>query len=467
MATGSGASTTYAGKAHEHIPEFSGKASDYKEYRKRLILYDKKMKLANRGGETSFNVLSSLKGRAWDACEDISMQELEGDGGMKLILERLDRVFKFDAITELPADFETFFIGLSRRKSQNIQEYSAEFERALRKLQQHQVQLPDKVVGWWYLRRAGLSKEQRQMIMTTMDGEKLSLETVRKGVNFVIGQDTVPDAHSSNAGRWNRNGKDSIYYEDDAEYYDDWEEWEHDEDDIQWADEGAAYYEDDECEETYAAHEDAATEYDEVLANYVEAKQKLAQLRVSRGFFPVVALAPDGRGHGGKGSSKGKHVKGKGKTKSKQLPRPPPRPKERGRAALGSSKVGASKCRRCGQAGHWARDCPTAGAGKRKAETEAGDAMMVTFAESTLKLDESSDAAMLDCGAASVIASKFQLRKYVNLLKAVGFKVDAIPVWRCSKGFSVWKWQHEHHAMVHTPPHFLWWCAARLLGLCH
>ena len=26
------------------------------------------------------------------------------------------------------------------------------------------------------------------MIMTTMDGEKLSLETVRKGVNFVIGQ---------------------------------------------------------------------------------------------------------------------------------------------------------------------------------------------------------------------------------------------------------------------------------------
>ena len=44
-------------------------------------------------------------------------------------------MFKFDAITELPTDFETFFVNLSRRKSQNIQEYSAEFERALRKLQ--------------------------------------------------------------------------------------------------------------------------------------------------------------------------------------------------------------------------------------------------------------------------------------------------------------------------------------------
>ena len=127
------------------------------------------------------------------------------------------------------------------------------------------------------------------MIMTTMDGEKLSLETVREGVSFVIGQ----DAHSSNAGRWTRNAKDSIYYEDDAEYYDDGEEWEPDEDDVQWADEGASYYEDnDGCEENYAAYEDAATEYNEVLANYVEAKQKLAQLRVSRGYFPVAALAP-------------------------------------------------------------------------------------------------------------------------------------------------------------------------------
>ena len=123
-------------------------------------------------------------------------------------------------------------------------------------------------------------------------------------------------------------------------------------------------------------------------------------------------------------------MKVKGKTKSKQMPGPPPRPKDRGRAALAGSKVGASKCLQCGQAGHWARDCPTAGAGKRIAENEVGDISMVTFAESTLKLDESSDAAILDGGAASVIASRFQLRKCVNFLKAVGFKVDDIRVWR-------------------------------------
>ena len=107
--TSSQTSSTYAGKAHEHVPEFTGKATDYKEYRKRLMLYEKKMALAGRGTETSFNVLCTLKGRAWDACEDISMSDLEGSSGMARIYERLDKIFKFDAITELPGDFEAFF----------------------------------------------------------------------------------------------------------------------------------------------------------------------------------------------------------------------------------------------------------------------------------------------------------------------------------------------------------------------
>ena len=51
----------------------------------------------------------------------------------------------------------------------------------------------DKVVGWFYLRRAGLKQDQRQMVMSTLSAEKLSLETVRKALNFVIGQDNMPD----------------------------------------------------------------------------------------------------------------------------------------------------------------------------------------------------------------------------------------------------------------------------------
>ena len=439
--TSSGSGTTYAGKAHENIPEFSGKANEYKEYRKRLTLYDKKMSLAGRGKETAFNVVSSLKGRAWDACEDMDMATLEGADAMKQVLEKLDRVFKYDALTELPADFEAFFVTLSRKRSQSVQEYSADFERALRKLDAHNVQLPDKVIGWWYLRRAGISKEQRQMIMSHLGTSQISLDNMRRGMNFIIGQDTVPDknAKHNTTSRWSRGGKESIFYEEDADDGHDWDEDDYD-DDAYWFDEGAAYYDDDgedETDEAYAAFDDAAAEYDEIMANYVEAKQKLQQLRVSRGYFPVVALGPDVKGGGpSKGGNRKGKTKGRGKSsKGKQMPRPPPRPKERGRAAL-SGKIGASKCLRCGQAGHWAKDCPAAGGSKRKADDAEVDVNMV---EETgvidLTLDETSDSAMLDCGAASVLTSRTQLIKYIKFLETAKFNVKDIPVWKCQKGF--------------------------------
>ena len=60
-----------------------GKSNDYKEYRKRVLLYERKMDLAGRKTETAFNVMSSLKNRAWDACEDLTMEVLESERGMK------------------------------------------------------------------------------------------------------------------------------------------------------------------------------------------------------------------------------------------------------------------------------------------------------------------------------------------------------------------------------------------------
>lgn len=33
----------FASKAHEYVPEFSNKSQDYKEFRKRVLLYEKKI----------------------------------------------------------------------------------------------------------------------------------------------------------------------------------------------------------------------------------------------------------------------------------------------------------------------------------------------------------------------------------------------------------------------------------------
>ena len=447
-------SSTYAGKAHEHVPEFTGKATDYKEYRKRLMLYEKKMALAGRGTETSFNVLCTLKGRAWDACEDISMSDLEGSSGMAKIYERLDKIFKFDAITELPGDFEAFFCTLQRRKNSTLQEYAGDFERALRKLEAHNVNLPDKVIGWYFMRRAGLTQSQRQMIMSSIGTETLSLDTVRKAMNFVIGQDSLPhhDGPGRSSGRWQKTPytKDSVYYEEEYENDDDDEA--DDGGDCYWADgdEGEEYEDEEIDDEVHVAQDDLAAEYDDVMVNYSEARQKLNQMRMSRGYYPVVAMVPEqpsssgkgsymsykGKGSGGgKGKGKSGKSKGKGGGQQRQAPKPPSA-KARGRAVLG-----AEKCLRCGQAGHRAKACPVAGT-KRKADSSLeADVNMVsdTVIDIQLTSDEaigsSDDVAMMDCGAGSVLTSEEQLKKYLKVLMASGFEVGKIPVFRCKKGF--------------------------------
>ena len=387
--------------------------------------------------------MAALSGRAWDAVEDMDMAELESDQGTKKLLERLDSVFKFDAITELPADFETFFMHTHRRRNQTIQEYTADYERQLRRLESHNVVLPDKVIGWFYLRRAGLKQDQRQMVMSTLSVEKISLETVRKALNFVIGQGNTPIGDVSPTSKWSK--KDSIYYEDEWSQLHDWEDIDYEDEAeetyYQWDDADAAYYENEEEVDSLLPAEDAAAEYDEIYAAYVEAKNKVNQMRLARGFYPVVAMI-DGQPKEPtyKGSSKGKKGKSKkGKGFSKQAPRAPPQTRARGRAALGGVK-----CLRCGTTGHYARNCPQA-VNKRKAEAPAEDEVLmvdndgeidnINIYEEDGTESEPDDTAIWDCGAASVLVSRSHLRRYVKMLMIAGYDVHKIKAWTCQKGF--------------------------------
>ena len=320
--------------------------------------------------------------------------------------------------------------------------------RQLRRLAAHEVALPEKVIGWYYLRRAGLSQQQRQLIMSTITTSTLSLDSVRKAVKFVIGQDQTPEGPAGRDTRFNKLKDTSIYnladdswsYEpepDDA-YYEDEESWEIGPEDslsqIMWQEDPAPQETD---EEQILMAMDAASEYDDIMANYVEARSKLNQLRVSRGYYPVVAMVPDQKSYTG-GAGKGKGKKGKVKGKGKQQPKPPSA-KARGRAALG-----AIKCLRCGRAGHMAANCPSQAQNKRKTEAdpESEIHMVVdtTITEEVNIFDEDGtesepdDTAMFDCGAASVIIGTQQLRRLMKALLMKGCDVASIPAWKCEKG---------------------------------
>lgn len=151
------------------IPTFSGLPQHYREWRKRIALYHSKMKLAKRAGESVLNVVSSLTGAAWRLMEDFDPSNAEKEGAFEELLGKLDTHFEYDSRTQLPGDFDAYF-SLHRKPQQSLMEYVTLHDELLRRVSKHGIDLPDAVQGWHLLRRASLTKEQKQLI--TSNGEE-------------------------------------------------------------------------------------------------------------------------------------------------------------------------------------------------------------------------------------------------------------------------------------------------------
>ena len=98
--------------------------------------------------------------------QDLDLKELESKTGLDILLKRLDKQWSFDGKVEMPNNLGAFFFKLKRRQHQTLLEYTAEFHQVLRQVTKHKVDLPDKVTGWMMLKRAGLTREQEQMVQT-------------------------------------------------------------------------------------------------------------------------------------------------------------------------------------------------------------------------------------------------------------------------------------------------------------
>ena len=442
-----------------YVPTFDNQQKNYREFRKRCELYKRKMEMGSRESETVFNIVTLLTGKAWDLVEDFSVEQLAATNAFEAVFARLDSGFRYDPLTELPDDFELFFIRLQRKSGQTLQDYMTDFMKAERRLKNsHKVDLPEKVKAWWFLRRSGITREQRQLILTNVGIAGLAMDTVMKAMSFILGQDSKMEGNmrfgkasymteayyhrdededlewmTSDAG----DGQLPVYYEQDDERPEEL-----------WFDDGQDYYQDD--PHSYA-HDPVfdVDEYDEIYTSYHDAKTKLNAMRMSRGFYPVVvALDGSSKGDGRAKGSTGAGKKGKSKGKTKSSKGKSPNPKGRASAAIG----GKTLCLRCGQAGHWARNCPQAANADKKRKIEGAEdinMVMDVTPEECYNLDtedgdyDSDDRAVQDGGAASVLGSSKQIRKYLRYLMEKGFDLNKIKVFECTKTFSYGNSQRE------------------------
>jgi len=187
----------------------------------------------------------------------------------------------------------------------------------------------------------------------------------------------------------------------------------------------------------------------------MDARKRFNELRMSRGFFPVVAYDPNAAGSSNIGQlpmpPKGKDKKGKSKGRGKNLfkynkpPMKPHDPKGRAQAAIGPQYL------RCGSSTHKTAQCtqgtskPTpkaspAGPNKRQAtEGIAATSMMdpengmVIFEDQ--KGSQRPDCVMMDPGASSFLMGFGPLSRYIDHLKKLQFPVHEIVFKKANRTF--------------------------------
>ena len=443
--------------ADRGVPTFAGDMKEFREYRKRAEIYQLKQKIMGKSDqEVGLSLMSGLTGTAWDVIEHIDVlayspdgdKTFEGENGLVAkIFKELDAAFRYDKKTEMPNSFENFFFKGGRRPRESLLEYFTRVQKLTRSVKEHGIELPDEIQGWLLLRRAGLKKDDRLMIMSRMNDMKI--DTVTQALTFTYGQDAVLD-HTRPKG----SGKGHAYYvedfseENDTEptLDDDFEPFhEVDEEDVHYL-----YDEDFDADQSYyqTPGDDcfSVDEYDEVYANYVDARKRMNDLRLARGFYPVVALGPDGQSSSvaatpmRTNASTPTPSKGKGKSKptpkgkSKGKPSSSTAPSAKSRA---SSMRGDSVCLRCGQKGHWARNCPNNPQGVKRARDRDPDDMVAMVADS-VDAHSGEDIAnsrmgMLDGGASTMVVGSATLWRYVTHLLQHGVDVRDLDAFQCSK----------------------------------
>ena len=318
---GNGAAAPYRGldsglaKAAPSTDGLSQKT--YRSYRRRLELY---MKQCHRRGrdaaiEGAFLVVSLLKDSAWEATEQLDLDEIERNSQpFKPILALLDTLYQYEDVIEVPSRCEEFFQDFVRLKGEELQAYIIRHRTMLKKMKEVKVDIPPLLAGWHLLTRAGIPRWTHVQVKS-MSGGDMDYEKVATALMRMFGGDSKPNVKDL------KSSKDEGFYEEEEEvdfeeewYEDDWSGWGQE-----------ALYEDEDYvvdaepeEEWNEELEQAADGVEEAYVSYIESRRRMRDLALARGFYPVVALGPEAeKGNRGKGDGRAKGGKGKGKRKGK------------------------------------------------------------------------------------------------------------------------------------------------------
>ena len=139
-------------------------------------------------------IVLSLEGEAQDAILELEPSVISGDDGVNKIIERLDKIYKKDILTQKYNALESF--ETYRRKPYR-RDFLTEFDKRYHKTKSHGTTMSSDLLAYRLLKSANLTTRDEQLIKATVT--ELSYEVVKSKLMKIFSDTSeVPTAELDN-----------------------------------------------------------------------------------------------------------------------------------------------------------------------------------------------------------------------------------------------------------------------------
>ena len=295
-------------------------------------------------------MMQALTGRAFDSVrhliDDSDWLDATDNGEQLLELLSKPEYYGKEELESLYQAMHKLFYSELRKDDDDLPAFRSRFEQAVRKVQKHKVELPSEALGFLFLKQSKIGAESFERLITMTNGD-LRFDAVVDGLRrlkmkFLDGDE---QAASKKRHMWMQETVDEETHEFSGDMA-------HDDDDIDLIEQALADLDGDETSKTAEVTEDGAREIlmtlikqkvnKPVSMTYKQVQQQKREVRNARGYRPVVGANNQGLG-----------------TMRRDL----------------QQLKSVTRCKSCGEVGHWHRECPqkNANSGKIPASSTGGN----------------------------------------------------------------------------------------------
>ena len=277
----------------------------YKNWRRRAKLMLAALPSTISKEKYGARLMEHIRGEAEALLETLEVEVIVKEGGDENIFKMLDDKYLPMQRDLLQSALKLFFYDLSVKPGENYAQFITRFDTSLRKLKEQQIELPEIVKGFMFIKKLRLDSAQESLVLTATGGS-LECSKVITAVRSVFPEGKGPSKSSREVFMTEMQNEDpQVLFDLESE--------------IQEAMEVVANE-----AQTLDEEEDAL----EVFETYAQVRKKIMEQKKSRGFNVYQKSDPE------KWRLKGT---------------------VQGRLEMIKSRT---RCHRCHQRGHWKRECP-------------------------------------------------------------------------------------------------------------